>query len=274
MFESFLKEGYDGRPTAANLKPKCHLFHNITVRTIITRAGSWDKVNNSDLNVVYHLVHKKPLNIGYLILAHMKRSASSHCSEPYAMLLTKILKEFNVPLDDEVGLDECDVIDGSILGRLRIATVPNPKRKKTATHKISKSVKKKGKVGEAEAEEELPEHEAELSESGSETLEPSVEIEYSTPEPEPKSPKEGSGTSKAKTRESEDSSESEGEPENENKDEAEKENVQQDHALAEDNFTPDHSTPHIPSPRKTPSPIPSPLRNLNEDVQEGFNYVL
>jgi len=35
------------------------------------------------------------------------------------------------------------VIDGSILGRLHIATVPKPKKKKTATHKISGSVKKK-----------------------------------------------------------------------------------------------------------------------------------
>jgi len=90
VFESFLKEGSDKRPTAANLNPMCHLFHNIIVRTILARAGSWEKVNNSDLNVVYHLVHKKPLNLGYLILAHMKHSASLHRSTPYAMLLTKI----------------------------------------------------------------------------------------------------------------------------------------------------------------------------------------
>jgi len=46
--------------------------------------------------------------------------------------------------------------------------------------------------------------------------------------------------------------------------------------LAEDNFTPDHNTPPIPSPGKSLSPTPfeyqsSPLPNLNEDVQEGFN---
>ena len=279
MFESFLKEGSDGRPTAANLNPKCHLLHNITVRTILARAGSWDKVNNTDLNIVYHLLHKKPLNLGYLILAHMKQSASARRSAPYAMLLTKIFREFNVPLDDEVSLDECAVIDGSILGRLRIATVPKPKRKKTATHKISGSVKKKGKVveplpeAEAEAEEELPAHESDLSESGSETPEPSEEIVYSTPEPEPESPKE---ESESETGESEDDSESEEEPENENQNEATKETVQQDHALAEDNFTPKHNSPPIPSPRKSPIPIPlepqpSPLPNLNEDIQEGFN---
>jgi len=277
VFESFLEEGFDERPTAANLNPMCHLFHNITVQTILTRAGSWDKVNNSDLNVVYHLVHKKPLNLGYLILAHMKHSASLHRFAPYAMLLTKIFREFKVPLDDEIGSDECAVIDGSILGRLRIATVPKPKKKKTATHKISGSIKKKGKaskpLAEAEAEEELPELEAYLSESGSETLEPSEEIEYSTPEPKPESPKEGSETDEAETGESEDDSESEEEPENKNKDEAKKEDVQQDHALAKDNFTSDHNTPPIPSSRKSPSPIPfehqsSPLPNLNEDVQE------
>jgi len=280
VFESFLKEGSDERRTAANLNPMCHLFHNIIVRTILASAGSWDKVNNSDLNVVYHLVHRKPLNLGYLIIAHMKHSASLHRSAPYAMLLTKIFREFKVPLDDEIGSDECAVIDGSILGRLRIATVPKPQKKKTATHKISGSVKKKGKAGkplvEAEVEEELPELEADLSESESETLEPSEEIQYSTPEPEPETPKEGSETDEAETGESEDDFESEEEPENKNKDEAEKEDVQQDHALAEDNFTPNHNTPPIPSPRKSPSPIPfehqsSPLPNLNEDVQEGFN---
>ena len=87
VLESFLKEGSDRRPTAANLNPKCHLLHNITVRTIIARAGRWDKVNNTDLNIVYHLLHKKPLNLGYMILAHMKQSASARHSAPYAMLL-------------------------------------------------------------------------------------------------------------------------------------------------------------------------------------------
>ncbi|KEH29519.1 hypothetical protein MTR_4g040530 [Medicago truncatula] len=143
VFASFLKDGSDEKPTAANLTSLCDLFQNITVRTIVSRAGSWDKVNNSDLIVVYHLLKKKPLN----------------------------------------------------LGRLGFAIGPKHKRKKTATHKISKSVKKKGKVGEplaeVEAEEELPEHETDLFESGSETPEPSEEIEYSTPEPEPENVQEG-----------------------------------------------------------------------------------
>jgi len=71
-------------------------------------------------------------------------------------------------LDDEVGTDECVVIDDTAVGRLRIATIPKPPRKKIATHKISGSVKKKGKIGEplpeAEAENELPEDEPALSE--------------------------------------------------------------------------------------------------------------
>jgi len=71
VLASFMKEGSDEKPTAANLNPKCHLLHNITIRTILARAGSWDKVTNSDLIVVYHLLRKKPLNLGYLILAHM-----------------------------------------------------------------------------------------------------------------------------------------------------------------------------------------------------------
>jgi len=280
VFASFLKEGFDERPTAANLNPKCHLFHNITVRTILARAGSWDKVNNSDLIVVYHLLNKKPLNLGYLILTHMKQSTTHRRSSPYAMLLTKIFRKFKVPLDDEIGLDECAVIDGSVVGRLRIATIPKPPRKKTAIHKISGSVKKKGKVGEplleAEAEDVLPKDEPDLSESDAVTSEPSSEeIVYTTPEPEPECPKEGSRESKAETGESKDDSESEEEPGNENKDKAE--NVQQDdHVFSEDNFTPDHNTPLIPSPRKSPSLIhfehqSSPLPNLNEDIQQGFN---
>lgn len=148
MLASFLKEGSDEKPTASNLTPLCHLFHNITVRNILSRAGSWDKVNNSDLIVIYHLMKKKSLNLGYLILTHMKHSASRRRTAPYAMLLTKIFREFKVPLDDEVSLDECAVIDGSNLGRLGFTIGPKLKGNKTATHKISKSVKKKGKVGE------------------------------------------------------------------------------------------------------------------------------
>lgn len=141
-----MKEGYDEKPTTANLNPKCHMFHNITVRTILEKAGSWDKVTNTDLVVIYHLLKKKPLNLGYLILAHMKHLASHRRSAPYVMMLTKIFRKFKVPLDDEVGTDECVVIDGSAVGRLHIATVPKPPRKKNATHKISGSVKKKGKI--------------------------------------------------------------------------------------------------------------------------------
>jgi len=102
---------------------------------------------------------------------------------------------------------------------------------------------------------------------------------YTTPELEPESPKEETRESEAESGESEDDSESKKE-ENEKKDKNEHEDVklnqQDDHALSEDNFTPDHNTPPIPSPRKSPSPIPfehqsSPFPNLNEDVQEGFN---
>ena len=132
-------------------------------------------------------------------------------------------------------------------------------------------------------EDELHEHEPDMSESGSKTFDPSFEeIEYTTPEKEPKSPKEGSGESEAENGEFEDDSESEKEEEleNENKDKSEHEDVQMnqqdDHALFEDNFTLDHNTPHIPSPRKSPSPIPHedqppPLQNLDVELEEGFN---
>jgi len=195
VFASFLKEVSDERPTTANFNPKCHMFHNITIHTILARAGSWDKVNNSDLIVVYHLLNKKPLNLGYLILAHIKHSVSHRRSAPYAMLLTKNFREFKVPLDDEIGLDECAVINGSVVGHMRITTIPKPPRKKTATHKISGFVKKTGQVGEPlhEAEDVLPEDEPDLFESDAETSEPSSEeIVYTTPKPEPKNPKEGS----------------------------------------------------------------------------------
>ena len=168
-----MKEGSDEKPTAANLNPKCHLFHNITLHTILATARSWDKVTNSDLIVVYHLLRKKPLNLGYLILAHMKHSASHRRSAPYAMLLTKIFRKFKVPLDDEVGIDEGVVIDGTAVGRLRIATIPKTPRKKTAPRKISGSVKKKGKIGEplpeAVVEDDLPEDKLVLPESDSKT---------------------------------------------------------------------------------------------------------
>ncbi|XP_024634636.1 transcription initiation factor TFIID subunit 3-like [Medicago truncatula] len=43
VFASFLKVPSENHPIAANLKPKCDLFHNICVHNILTRAGSWDK---------------------------------------------------------------------------------------------------------------------------------------------------------------------------------------------------------------------------------------
>jgi len=101
---------------------------------------------------------------------------------------------------------------------------------------------------------------------------------YTTPEPEPESPEEESGDAEAEAGEYEDDYEEE--PENENKVKDEHEDVhlnhQNDYVFSEDNFTPDHNTRPIPSPRRSPTPIrfehqSSPLPNLNEDVQEGFN---
>jgi hypothetical protein len=76
--------------------------------TLIPRSGTFDVVTDNYLCIMYHQIHKKKLNLCYIILQHMIDSCmnplQSNVCLAYGMPITLILKDFNVPLENE----DCD----------------------------------------------------------------------------------------------------------------------------------------------------------------------
>ncbi|XP_058760599.1 uncharacterized protein LOC131633938 [Vicia villosa] len=118
------------RFVSANLEPLSHIIHNFCIHTILPRKGSMERVTDKDLLVIYHFSKKTPLNIGYLVLNYIKHTGLRAISAPYGMLLTKIFKHFNVPLDDEDSFEINKILDASKLKRMKIPSLkraPSPK---------------------------------------------------------------------------------------------------------------------------------------------------
>nr|XP_004490107.1 uncharacterized protein LOC101511498 [Cicer arietinum] len=86
---------------ASNLLHMCCILHNICVHSIVPRAGSFEKVTKLDLLLIHHLMSGTPLHLGNIIFCFMLNAAVLGRSAPYGMILTKIFKFFNLPLDDE-----------------------------------------------------------------------------------------------------------------------------------------------------------------------------
>ncbi|XP_058741041.1 uncharacterized protein LOC131613384 [Vicia villosa] len=118
------------RFVSANLESLSHIIHDFYIHTILPRKGSMERVTDKDLLVIYHFSKKIPLNIGYLVLNYLKHTGLRARSAPYGMLLTKIFKHFNVPLDDEDSFEINKILDASKLRRMKIPSLkraPSPK---------------------------------------------------------------------------------------------------------------------------------------------------
>ncbi|MCH79647.1 hypothetical protein A2U01_0000400 [Trifolium medium] len=97
-------------PTASSLNTEFKVLHNICQYCIFPRFGSLEKVTDNDLMVLYHLKNKYQLNLPYVIIHHMIKTAESGKKRnviPYGMLLTKIFKKLKVDLKKESSENVC-----------------------------------------------------------------------------------------------------------------------------------------------------------------------
>lgn len=87
-----------------DLKVLPRLLHLVIKHNIVPKAGSISSVSAVERVILWHLLHKQPVNIGNLIIATMLnkiRKIKSRKNEkthlPFGILLTRIFRRFNVP---------------------------------------------------------------------------------------------------------------------------------------------------------------------------------
>lgn len=85
------------------------LLHYILCRVLLPRNGNYATVSEEDLLYMWALNKRVKLNWAYRIMKHMERvSEKPGPALPYAMLITKILEKFNVPLEGENSITVTD----------------------------------------------------------------------------------------------------------------------------------------------------------------------
>lgn len=109
------------KPGSSNIKPWPHILHNLSIHNIVPYAGRFEKVLKQDVIMIYHLVHKKYLHLGYLFLKFMKNDALINRSFPYGMLMTLTFKNFNLYLQSKAHVKLRNVIHESRLGRMGVS---------------------------------------------------------------------------------------------------------------------------------------------------------
>lgn len=100
-FASSITKDHTKKIVASNLEPLNHILHNISIHTILPRAGSFEKESEQEILVIYHLSRNIPINLIYLILNFIKYAFSKGTSALYGMFLTQIFKRFRITLENE-----------------------------------------------------------------------------------------------------------------------------------------------------------------------------
>ncbi|KAJ1432729.1 hypothetical protein SESBI_06476 [Sesbania bispinosa] len=79
------------------------LLFNVVSKTLIPRAGLFEKLYPSDLLATFHLIEARKINLPHIILFHMAHSLTTNLlsSLVYPMLLTRAFKHFDVPPEGE-----------------------------------------------------------------------------------------------------------------------------------------------------------------------------
>ena len=89
---------------APYMKVLPRLLHLIITHNILPKAGSITSVSALERVILWHMLHKQPVNIGNLIIATMlnrirkiKSRENKRTHLPFGMLLTRLFRRFNVP---------------------------------------------------------------------------------------------------------------------------------------------------------------------------------
>lgn len=100
------------------------MLHNIIAHIILPRKGHLDEITHFNLFLLDSFLVGQRLDFPTIVIGHMKiiHSSTRVKTLPYDMLLTKILKHFEIPFNDEVfiSLRPTDVINIHTLKRMKI----------------------------------------------------------------------------------------------------------------------------------------------------------
>ena len=124
------------------------------------RAGSFSNMYQSDLVLMYHIISGKPLNLPHFILRHMiswKNTPKKTSSLPYGMIITRLLRNFDISLEEEEELDEVPESMGRhsiTVGRMKdcVPALTTDVAEKETPSKEEKKKKKEKKIEEEAAE--------------------------------------------------------------------------------------------------------------------------
>lgn len=100
-FASSITKDHTKKIVASNLEPLSHILHNISIHTILPRAGSFEKESKQEILVIYHLSRNIPITLIYLFLNFIKYAFSRGGSTLYGMFLTQIFKRLRITLENE-----------------------------------------------------------------------------------------------------------------------------------------------------------------------------
>lgn len=122
--------------TTPNLLDHVRILHKICVHNLVQRAGTFERVSNIDLLILYHLVKKKSLNLPYIILRTIMNAIATLRPTPclpYGMALTRIFRYEGVLLEEYNCSDERTTFYSKNLKEMKLELKPikeKSKRKK------------------------------------------------------------------------------------------------------------------------------------------------
>ncbi|KAB1203470.1 hypothetical protein CJ030_MR8G006648 [Morella rubra] len=91
------------RPTAGDLSIPRRLLHHMVCNIILPRMGKFEYITFLDLFVMYCLITHMPMNVGHLMVNHMKAATEKKKQGlPYGMFFTHLFQILDVDLTREV----------------------------------------------------------------------------------------------------------------------------------------------------------------------------
>ena len=129
----YTKPGLEFNST--NLKDAPKILHNMIKHTILPRCGTFDAITNLDLCILYHLMNKTPLNLGYIMIHYMIDQCFSIKQKvaglPYGIHLTPIFEAAGISLNKEKREDTFMKFTAKTISQLHITTTNMPTPQKT-----------------------------------------------------------------------------------------------------------------------------------------------
>ncbi|XP_058763947.1 uncharacterized protein LOC131637367 [Vicia villosa] len=126
-----------------NLVPR--ILHKMSIHNVIPRAGSLEKLSKYDILVIFHLLKRHPLHLGYLVLNFMKHTCRKGRTAPYGRFLSLVFKHFKIPTDDATSIMGAGAIHGCRLSKMNLPVlqilVLQKRKRLVKTADVKKKVK-------------------------------------------------------------------------------------------------------------------------------------